>query len=130
MQRVLMVCVIGCMVLAGAPLLFCAEPIAISAHELHRAAAENTRAAEAQYLGKNVVVRGIVVSRGMSRYLTPTVVLSSHAGGPELVICVLPRLDVAKLSDYEPGQTAVFSARVHRLSPERVVLKESKAMDR
>jgi len=120
MRKVLAVFILGCV---GSFTLFGAEPVVISAQDLHKAAASDSKAAEAQYLGKTVLVKGIVVSKGISRYLTPNVVLSSREGGPELVICVLPRLDTGKLADFEPGQTVTFSGRVHRMS-ERVVMKE------
>ena len=126
MRRVLAVFVLGCTLLMGPSTIFASEPAVISAQDLHKAASDDPKAAEAQYLGKTVLVKGIVVSKGISRYLTPNVVLSSHDGGPELVICVLPRLDAGKLSDFEPGQSVTFSGRVHRLST-RVILKECRS---
>ena len=123
MRKLLAVLILGCVLLAGPSVIFGAEPIVITAHELHKTAADDSGAAEARYLNKTVLVTGIVVSKGISRYLTPNVVLSSSKGGPELIICVLPRLDAGKLSDFEPGQTVTFSGRVHRLST-RVVMKE------
>ena len=123
MQRVAAAFVVVSLLLMGSITIFGAEPVAISAYDLHKAGSDDSRAAEAQYLGKTVLVKGIVVSKGISKYLTPTVTLSSSAGGPELIICVLPRLDVAKLSNFEPGQSVTFSGKVYRMS-ERVVMKE------
>ena len=117
--------ILGCALLMGPAAIFGTEPVVFTAQEFHKAGADDSRAAEAQYLGKTVMVRGIVVSKGISRYLTPNVVLSGSKDGPELIICVLPRLDVGKLSDFEPGQSVTFSGRVHRLS-QRVILKECK----
>jgi len=127
MRRVLAVFVLGCTLLAGPAMIFGSQPVVITAEDLLKAATDNPSAAEAQYLNKTVQVKGIVVSKGISRYLTPNVVLSNREGGPELVICVLPRLDTAKLSDFEPGQSVTFSGRVHRLSAQRVIMKECKA---
>ena len=123
MRRILTALILGCILMTGPSAVFGAEPAVISAQDLHKAASENSKAAEAQYLGKTVLVKGIVVSKGISRYLTPNVALSGREGGPELIICVLPRLDVGKLTDFEPGQIVTFSGRVHRMS-ERVILKE------
>jgi len=124
MRRVLAVFIIlGCALLAGPATVFGSGPAVVTAQELQKAMTDNVEAAKAQYLGKTILVKGIVVSKGISRYLTPNVVLSSHEGGPELIICVLPRLDAGKLSDFEPGQSVTFSGRVHNLS-QRVVMKE------
>ena len=124
MRKVLAVFVLACLLLMGHSTLFGAEPVVVSALDLHKAAASDARAAEALYLGKIVQVKGIVVSKGISKYLTPNVVLTSHEGGPELIICVLPRLDVAKLSNFEPGQTATLSGKVYRMGGERIIMKE------
>ena len=121
MRRILAGLIFGCILLMGPSAIFGAE--VISAYDLHRAATDNSRAADTQYLNKTVLVKGIVVSKGISRYLTPTVTLSSHEKGPELIICVLPRLDVGKLASFEPGQSVTFSGRVQRMG-ERVIIKE------
>jgi len=105
--------------------VFSAEPQVITVQELQKALTDNRKETETQYLQKNIIVRGIVVSKGISRYLTPNVVLSVTAGGPELVICVLPRADTGKLSDFQIGQTVAFSGRVQAMS-QRVVMKECK----
>jgi len=123
MLRVFAVLILGCILLMGPSAIFGAEPAVINAQDLHKAASDNSRAAEAQYLGKTVLVKGIVVSKGISRYLTPTVTLSAYEKGPELIICVLPRLDVGKLASFEPGQNVTFSGRVYRMG-ERVIIKE------
>jgi len=123
MRKILAVIILGYMMLMGPNAVFSTEQIVISAAELHKARSDDLKAAEALYLGKTVLVKGIVVSKGISKYLTPNVVLSSHAGGPELIICVLPRLDAGKLSDFEPGQSVTFSGRVQSLT-QRVVMKE------
>ena len=128
MQRILALFIVGCILLIGPSTVFGAEPVVIAAYDIHKAASDDSKAADAQYLGKTILVKGIVVSKGISRYLTPTVTLSSREGGPELIICVLPRLDVGKLSNFEPGQSVTFSGRVQRLG-ERIILKECTAVE-
>jgi hypothetical protein len=78
------------------------------------------------------LIKGVVVSTGMSRYLTPTVVLADQG---EEVICVLPYAGIplsdrkALLSDYRQGQTVTMSGRVHAMSLERLVLKDCAVKD-
>jgi len=123
MRRVFAVLMLGCILLMGPSTLFGAEPEVFTAYDIHKAASEDSKAANAQYLGKTVTVKGIVVAKGISRYLTPTVTLSSREGGPDLIVCVLPRLDVGKLSNFEPGQEVTFTGRVQHMG-ERIILKE------
>ena len=104
------------------------ERSVISAHELRKAFDDDKNAAEARYLGNTISVEGVVLSTGMSRYLTPNVVLSDREGGEVKAICVLPRLDANKLSDFKIGQTVTMSGRVYRLSDRGVVLKECQAV--
>ena len=128
MRKIIVFSIFIALVLASPLTIFATEKVVITAQELYRAATQDPKAAEALYLGKTMSIRGVVVATGISRYLTPTVTLSSHNGGPEMIICVLPRLDAGKLSDFTPGQTVTFSGRIHRVS-ERVVVKESKAVE-
>ena len=129
-KKIIAVLAIGCTLLAGLPAVSDAdEQIVIAAHDLRKAFADNQNAAEAQYTGKTVLVKGIVVSTGMSKYMTPNVTLSDHEGGTVHAICVLPRLDVGKLSDFKPAQSVTMSGRVYRLSERGVVLKECKAVE-
>jgi len=123
MRRFLAVFILGCTLLMGPSAVFGSEIMVVTAQELHKAMTDDLKAAQAQYLSKTIQVKGIVVSKGISKYLTPNVVLSNSAGGPELVICVLPRLDAGKLSDFEPGQSVTFSGRVNSMST-RIVMKE------
>jgi len=94
-----------------------------------------TPAAKAQYMDKTVQIKGIVVDKGMSRYMTPYVELSENGKGPAPALCVLPYVGVAywnrsaQLSDFKQGQTVTMSGRVHNITKERVVLKECKAVD-
>ncbi len=119
---------LGCVLLAGLPATG-AEQAIVASHDLRQAFADDHSAAEARYLGKTVRVRGVVLSTGMSRYMTPNVVLSDREKGPVQIICVLPRLDVGKLSDFNPNQSVTMAGRVYRLSERGVVLKECKAAE-
>ena len=76
-------------------------------------------------MGQTVQIKGIVLSAGISRFLTPYVELSERQGGPALARFVLPCRDVIKLSSSSPGQSVTMSGRVHRLNENRVPLKES-----
>ena len=101
----------------------------ISAYDLRQAYNANSEVTRQQYLNKTIQIKGVVVSKGMSRYLTPNVELSDRKDGPVLAICVLPRLDMNKLSNYAPGQNVTFSGRVHALNENRIIIKESKTME-
>ena len=130
MRKILATFVVGCALLAVFPAASGSEHREIiAAHDLRRAFADDQNAAETQYLGKTILVQGVVLTTGMSIYLTPTVTLSDREGGSAQVICVLPRLDAGKLSDFKPGQRAVMSGRVHRLTERGVILKECKAVE-
>ena len=103
-------------------------------HDLPKAFAENPSGAKAQYMNKTVQIKGIVVDKGMSRYMTPYVELSESGKEPAPAICVLPYVGIAywnrsdQLSGFEQGQTVIIEGRVHNLNEKRVVLKESKAV--
>ena len=129
MRKILTAVILGGVLLAAPGATSGMEPAVIAARDLRQAFADDFRAAEAQYLGKTVLVKGIVLSTGMSKYMTPTVSLSDRAAGELHVICVLPRLDVNKLSDFNPGQSVIMSGRVYRLSERGVVVKECKTAE-
>ena len=128
MKRVLALIVFCCILLAGVSGVLGADQAVIGAYELHKAASEDRKGAESMYLGQIIQIRGIVVDKGMSRYLTPTVTLSGTAGGEGHIICVLPRLDVGKLSSFKEGQTVTMSGRVQALG-QRIIVKESKVVE-
>jgi hypothetical protein len=131
MRKKLTVFLLCCALLIGLSLVSSgAEREVISADDLRKEFADNQNAAEAKYLGKTIFVEGIVISTGMSRYLTPNVVLSDKKDGTAKVICVLPRLDANKLSDFETGQKVIMSGRVYRLSERGVIImKECKVAE-
>ena len=127
MKITLTVVIFGCLLLAAVSATLGAEQVVIGAYDLHKAASEDRKSAEALYLGQTIQVKGIVVAKGMSIYFTPTVTLSNSEGGEEYIICVLPRLDVGKLSDFRIGQSVIMSGRVNTLG-QRVIVKESKVV--
>ena len=125
MRRFLAMFVFCCTMFMWPLMELSAEQPVITAQNLQRAIADDPKAAETLYLNKTILINGIVVSKGISRYLTPTVTLSGSAEGPEMVICVLPRFDAGKLSDFQLGQSVTFSGRVQAMS-RLVIMKECK----
>ena len=125
MKGILTVLIV-CALLAGSPTASGAEGEVITPYDLRKASIDNLSAAKEQYLNKTVLIKGVVISTGMSRYMTPNVVLSDQ--GAE-AICVLPYLDVAKLSGFNQGQTVTMSGRVHNMTEERTVIKECRAVE-
>jgi len=111
------------------------EQKAFAPHDLPKAFAENSSEAKAQYMDKTVQIKGVVVDKGMSRYMTPYVELSENGKGPAPALCVLPYVGIAywnrsaQLSGFEQGQTVTISGRVHNLNENRVLLKESKVVE-
>jgi len=129
MKRVPFAFILGFTLLVLCYSISAASQEVISIYDLRQAYLANPESARQEYLSKTIQVRGVVVSTGMSRYLTPVVELSDSKDGPVLAICVLPRLDVGKLSDYTTGQTAAFSGRVQVLNENRIIIKESRAVE-
>ena len=132
MKRVLSAFTFSCVLLAGQIIVFGAEQDVLTPYYLRKAVSDDLNAARDQYLNKTVQIKGTVVSTGMSRYMTPNVVLSDQ--GAE-VICVLPYVGVAywnrsdQLSDFKQGQIVTMSGRVHAMSERAVVFKECKAVE-
>ena len=126
------VCLAGCAWPAAASE---AEEKIFAPHELPGAFAENPDGAKAQYMNKTVRIKGVVVDKGMSRYMTAYVELSESGKGPAPAFCVLPYVGIAywnrsaQLSDFEQGQTVTISGRVHSLNENRVLLKESETVE-
>ena len=117
------------LLLAAAGLAF-AEAEKISARDLWEAFRSDAEEATARYMGETMVVSGVVVETGMSIYMTPNVRISDTEGGPIYAICVLPRADVFKLSDFKPGQPVAFTGRIYSAGRDDkgVVIKECKAV--
>ena len=103
-----------------------AQQDVFTAYDLCKVVSDDLDTARAQYLNETVQVKGTVASTYMSRYLTPNVTLSDR--GAEIT-CVLPYLDVAKLSSFKQGQLVTISGRVHVMSENRVLLKECKTVE-
>jgi hypothetical protein len=131
MKKILSTFVFVCVLLAFASAVSGTEAV-ISPHDLLKASSGDLNAAKEKYLNKTVLLKGVVVSTGMSRYMTPNVVITDQ--GAE-AICVLPYVGIAywnrsaQLDDFEKGQTVTMSGRVHNMTKERVVLKECKAVN-
>ncbi|MCL2010462.1 MAG: OB-fold putative lipoprotein [Synergistaceae bacterium] len=112
-----------------------AEEKVFAPQDLPRTFTENPDGAKAQYMGKTVQIKGIVVNKGMSRYMTPYVEISESGKVPAPARCVLPYSGMAywnrsaQLSDFEQGQTVTFSGRVHVIRENLVLLKESKVVE-
>lgn len=83
--------------------------------------------AEARYSKGRILVTGIVVETGMSRYATPNVRLSDEPGGQVYVICVLPRADFPKLSSFSKGRRATLSGEYRHNRSGPVVIKECRS---
>lgn len=92
--------------------------------ELRRVFEADPAGAEKTYLGRSITVKGLVVSTGLSVYLTPNVMISDSVKGRPHVICVLPRADAEKLSDYKDGQPVTMTGRAYRWREKGLVLKE------
>ena len=87
----------------------------------------NKQDAETRYIGQTLKYTGIVAGTGISIYMTPNVMLSDSSDGQTYLICVLPRADVNKLSEFKKGDKITMIGRVYRSkSGGGVVIKECK----
>ena len=97
----------------------------VSAKEFWQEFETDREKADAEYIGKTMNFTGVVVETGMSIYLTPNVKLSDSPDGPSYLICVLPRADAGKLSEYTKGDKVTMTGRVYSSkSGGSVVVKE------
>lgn len=98
----------------------------VTAGELSRAFRDHPEQTEEKYLGKTLLISGMVRETGMSIYMTPNVMLADTEEGEVFVICVLPRADTGRLGQYKKGQRVIMSGRVYRFIQDdgRVVMKE------
>ena len=102
--------------------------------DLPMAFAENPSEAKAQYMNATVQIKGIVIDKGMSRYMTAYLVLSENGKEPGPARCVFPYIGIAywnrsaPLDDFEIGQTVTISGRVNSLKENSVLLKDSIAV--
>lgn len=101
-----------------------AAPPRFEAAAIAAMAKEDGDALETAYLGKRIAVGGVVTETGISIYATPYVRLSDGAEGEAMAVCVLPRLDAAKLLSFQNGERVTLEGRLYSVRNGRVVLKE------
>ena len=89
---------------------------------------DNQQAAADKYFTHDVTVSGVVVKAAMSIYATPAIQLSDVKAGEAYVICVLPRADTLKLSDFKPGERATLIGTVRHNNKGVVVIKSCRAV--
>lgn len=89
-------------------------PKAMNARDFWQAFQNDREKAEKAYTGETVSLSGVVVSTGISIYMTPNVMLSDQTGGTAYVVCVLPRADTGKLSGFRVGEQITMTGRVYR----------------
>ena len=99
-------------------------PSSITAAELWRDFENNEKLAAEKHLGQTRTINGTVTGTGMSIYMTPNVMLSDGEKNKTMVICVLPRKDTEKLSDYQTGMEVVMKGRIYRRTERGIVVKE------
>ena len=85
---------------------------------------DNQQAAAGKYFTREVTVSGVVVEAAMSIYATPAIRLSDVKAGKIYVVCVLPRADMLKLSDFKPGARATLIGTVRHNNSGPIVIKE------
>ena len=99
----------------------------ISAKDFWQEFQNDKQKADAKYIGQTLNYTGIVTGTGISIYMTPNVMLSDSADGQNYLICVLPRADVNKLTDFNKGDTVTMTGRVNSSKAGGgVVIKECK----
>ena len=108
-------------VLMAAGTAMAEEPL--EARALWQAFQDNQQAAADKYFTREVTVSGIVVEAGMSIYATPAIRLSDVKGGKIYVICVLPRMDMPKLSKFKPGERVTMTGTVRHNNNGVIVIK-------
>jgi hypothetical protein len=100
----------------------------VGAKALWQAFQDNQQAAADKYFTRQVTVSGIVAETGISIYATPNVKLSDVKGGEVYVICVLPRTDAFKLSNFTIGERTSLVGTVRHNNRGPVVIKECRAV--
>jgi hypothetical protein len=110
------------------------EGVVFAPQDLPKIFSDNPNEAKTQYMNKTVQIKGIVVDKGMSIYMTPYLAISENGKEPALARCVFPYIGIAywnrsaQLDEFKIGQTVTISGRVHNLNENRVLLKDSKAV--
>lgn len=88
----------------------------------------NPDAFRVKHAGTKLTLRAVVADTYISIYLTPVVSLVDKAGEDAKVICVLPRLDADKLSDFKKGETVVMTGNFYAAREEKIVIKQCQAV--
>jgi len=89
---------------------------------------DNQQAAAGKYFTREVTVSGVVVEAAMSIYATPAIRLSDVEAGEIYAICVLPRTDMLKLSNFKPGERATLIGTVRHNNRGTIVIKSCRAV--
>ena len=95
----------------------------VEAKSLWQEFQDNQQVAADKYFTHEVTVSGVVVEAAMSIYATPAIRLSDVKAGEIYVICVLPRADTLKLSNFKPGERATLIGTVRHNNKGVVVIK-------
>jgi hypothetical protein len=101
---------------------------AIEVKDLWQEFQHNQQAAADKYFTREAAVSGVVIEAAMSIYATPAIRLSDVKGGEIYVVCVLPRADMLKLSDFKPGERATLIGTVRHNNTGPVVIKGCRAV--
>jgi hypothetical protein len=122
----LLACLLGLILTLAAGTVMAGEAVAVKA--LWQEFQDNQQAAAEKYFTREVTVSGVVVEAAMSIYATPAIRLSDVKGGETYVVCVLPRADMLKLSDFKPGERATLIGTVRHNNTGAVVIKECRVV--
>ena len=122
----LLACLLVLIVTLATGTVMAGEAVAVKA--LWQEFQNNQQAAADKYFTREVTVSGVVVEAAMSIYATPAIRLSDVKDGETYVICVLPRADMLKLSDFKPGERATLIGTVRHNNKGAVVIKECRVV--
>ncbi|MCL2101049.1 MAG: hypothetical protein FWH22_04975 [Fibromonadales bacterium] len=108
-----------------APLAFATETATPSS--LWSAFQAEPEAFRQKHSGSKITISAIVADTHISIYATPVVSLVDKAGDEIRVICVLPRLDVGKLSSFKTGERVKMTGNFYSAREEKIVIKQCQA---
>ena len=130
-SKLLFLALLTILVLNFAQLAFSQDEIqTINAKDFWQEFNDDMDAAKAKYIGQTMNFTGVVVDTGVSIYMTPNVRLSDSPDGIAYLICVLPRADMGKLSEFKAGEQVTMNGRVYSSKAGGgVVIKECKRVD-
>ena len=77
-----------------------------------------------KHIGNKVTISAVVADTHISIYLTPVVSLVEKVGDEAKIICVLPRLEANKLSNFKKGQKVTMSGTLYAAREEKIVIKQ------